>query len=85
MVSLPAAGAAWGDYLSDIALGEAVANILGGTIFEVSSPQGKAFTAPATRAAGSQKRGKFKTIESERVAGMYLMEHEREQLRNLNK
>lgn len=82
---LPAAGAAWGDYLSDIALGEAVANILGGTIFEVSSPQGKAFAAPATRAAGSQKMGKFKTIESERVAGMYLWEHEREQLRNLNK
>ena len=31
------------------------------------------------------KMGKFKTIESERVAGMYLWEHEREQLRNLNK
>jgi hypothetical protein len=82
---LPEVGAAWGNYTVDIALGEAVANILGGTIFEVSSPQGKAFTAPATRAAGSQKMGKFKTIESERVAGMYLMEHEREQLRNLNK
>ena len=82
---LPEVGAAWGNYTVDIALGEAVANILGGTIFEVSSPQGKAFAAPATRAVGSQKMGKFKTIESERVAGMYLWEHEREQLRNLNK
>ena len=85
---LPEIGAAWGNYAVDIALGEAVANILGGTIFNVSSAQGKVFKMPQvekTRAAANQRPVKFKSIESNRPAGMFLLEHEREQLRNLNK
>ena len=85
---LPEVGGVWGNYTVDIALGEAVANILGGTIFDVPSAQGKVFRHPAvvkTRAANRQRADKFKTIESNRSVGMYLLEHEREQLQSLNK
>ena len=85
---LPEIGAYWGNYTVDIALAEAVANILGTSIFDVSSAQGKSVNYPTvvkTRAANNQRAGVFKKIESNRPVGMYLLESEREQLRSLKK
>ncbi|MBO7195122.1 MAG: hypothetical protein J6V27_03705 [Alistipes sp.] len=71
---MPEIGANWGNYLVDPALGEAVANILGGTIFSTASAQGKAFDMPrlkATRSAQS-RASKAATIFKPEVPGMYL-------------
>ena len=76
---LPEQGAAWGDYLFDIALGEAVANILGGTIFPTSAASAR-FSMPqrvTTRSAQSVRKVE---IEQPEVMGMFLTEADRKQL-----
>lgn len=76
---LPTIGAAWGDYLSDIALGETVANILGSTLIPTADQQAllRREAQPVTRAAESVRR-----VEMPRPAkqGMFLRENERERL-----
>lgn len=69
---LPELYAAWGDYLTDIGLGEAVANILGGTIFGASGEEAKfSQQHPVTRASSAPLR---RGVEMERPAkmGMYV-------------
>ena len=76
---LPEQGAFWGNYLEDIALGEAVAKILGGTIFPTASAEGKVFSLPrlngATRSQQSRAE-KVATIPNRELQGMYLRHDE---------
>lgn len=68
---LPERGVVWGDYIGDIALREAVANILGGSSISQS--------AAATRAVEPKP---LRKVEMERPMkmGMYLPESDRERL-----
>lgn len=70
----PQAGAAWGNYLADIALGEAVANILGGTILPTPSTQAQLFNMPRSQKTRSAQSGARKTIvfSKPKMQGMYL-------------
>lgn len=71
---MPEEGAAWGNYLTDSALGEAVANILGGTIFPTASTQGRVFDTPRLKATRSTQSRGHETISfsTPKVQGMYL-------------
>ena len=71
---LPEQGAYWGNYLEDIALGEAVAKILGGTIFSSASAEGKVFDMPRLKAATRSQQGREKvaTLPNTELQGMYL-------------
>lgn len=76
---MPEKGAYWGNYLNDIALGEAVARILGGTIFQTSSAEGKVYDLPCLKAAtrSQQSRAeKVATIPNNELQGMYLRHEE---------
>lgn len=82
---LPELYVSWGDYLSDIGLGEAVANILGGSIFDTSAEESKLWRKqPATRASAVKKQRAVEMAKPAKM-GMYLMEHEREMLREKKK
>lgn len=71
---MPEVGGDWGNYMVDIALSEAVAKILGGTIFSTSSAEGKIFrmpTAGVTR-SGGESRYQVATIAKPETMGMYV-------------
>lgn len=70
---LPEVGADWADYAADIALGEAVANILGGTIFDTPSAQGRVLAMPKVTTRSAQSRGtKAVTMPKPAIKGMYV-------------
>lgn len=70
----------WGDIMGDIALGEAVNHIIGKPSIASAVPQNKV----KTRAAVEQPQRVVELPRPE-IKGMYLLEHEREQLQSLNK
>ncbi len=76
---LPEMGGTWGNYTIDIALAEAVANILGKTIFESKRAQSELLALPQQQTTRAQQRySKAFTIPQPRkVSGMYLLEEQR--------
>ena len=71
---MPEVGGDWGNYLVDIALGETVAKILGGTIFSTSSAEGKIFRLPTAGVTRSGGEGRYQvaTIAKPKAMGMYV-------------
>lgn len=70
---MPEQGAYWGNYLVDIGLGEAVANILGGTIFSTESAS---YRAAKTRASFGERAVRGATLELPQEMGMYIRKQE---------
>lgn len=80
---LPEIGGNWGDYTIDIALAEAVANIIGKTIFESKRAQSELHDLPRMQVTRSQQRCSkaFAIPQPVKVSGMYLSEEQRELLK----
>ena len=75
---LPEMGATWGNYMYDIALGEAVANILGKTIFNPKEPQSQHIAMPHLQTTRSQgHHSKALKVSKPAVRGMYLTQEHR--------
>jgi hypothetical protein len=75
---LPEMGATWGNYMYDIALGEAVADILGKTIFNPKEPQSQHIAMPHLQTTRSQgHHSKALKVSKPAVRGMYLTQEHR--------